>query len=157
MKIEFDEKCPACHGTGLYVGMEERSGAAVVCQECKGTGCFHFVHTYEEFVGRDYTEDIKRVFQTNPGFCIGENERYKLEDFGGMPYLDWVDGKPFPKGSEMRAFVCPYEWYQNIDYDKVPKWKECWDNFGYTFAKCPNFPTKELCWEKFDEEVSNVT
>ena len=36
--IEFDCECESCKGTGLYVGMAEREGSAVVCHTCKGTG-----------------------------------------------------------------------------------------------------------------------
>lgn len=30
-------ECQACKGTGLYKGMAERDGAAVVCSHCHGT------------------------------------------------------------------------------------------------------------------------
>lgn len=36
--IKIECECNACKGTGLYVGMAERDGAAVVCYTCKGTG-----------------------------------------------------------------------------------------------------------------------
>jgi len=36
--LEGECECSACKGTGLYVGMAEREGAAVVCSRCKGTG-----------------------------------------------------------------------------------------------------------------------
>ena len=29
MKIEVDEQCPDCGGTGLYIGMAERDGGIV--------------------------------------------------------------------------------------------------------------------------------
>ena len=47
--IEFDEKCKSCKGTGLYVGLAERDGAAVVCHTCKGTGKHHVRIEYDDF------------------------------------------------------------------------------------------------------------
>lgn len=32
------EKCRACDGTGLYAGIFETRGTAVVCRNCKGKG-----------------------------------------------------------------------------------------------------------------------
>ena len=65
--IEFDQKCKSCKGTGLYVGMGERDGAAVVCHRCDGTGKYHFKHEYEDFDGRLKRENIKRVYAANVG------------------------------------------------------------------------------------------
>jgi hypothetical protein len=153
-KIEFDEVCIACSGTGLYVGMGERDGAAVVCHDCKGTGCFHYVHEYEEFIERANKKGIKRVYQTNPGYCIGENERENVHliDFGGMPYFEWKDGNKFDDTMQMRKHTCPGWWYQTIDYDKKPDWAECFSNLGATFSKCKYFAEKEDCWAQSDIE-----
>lgn len=35
---EIQIECPACHGTGLYQGMCEQDGCAVVCTKCDGKG-----------------------------------------------------------------------------------------------------------------------
>ena len=148
-KIEFDEVCPSCKGTGLYVGIGERNGAAVVCHICGGTGCHHFVHEYEDFEKRSPKPGVKRVYRVNPGICIGEGNRCRLEDFGGMPYRDWDGGLPFPVWSEDRAHTCPAWWYQAADYDKKPHWKECgWGSFSH----CEHFPDKSACWERWDKE-----
>ena len=150
--IGFDEKCKSCKGTGLYVGMGERDGAAVVCHGCNGTGKYHFKHEYEDFEERIKRENIKRVYETNVGIGIGEAKgKYALPDFGGMDYEDWLNGEPFPLKSEMRRFVCPAWWYQSADYDKKPNWKEC--GWG-SFSKCPSFHTKDKCWERWDKEFS---
>jgi len=147
MKIEFDEECPDCKSTGLYVGIAEKSGAAAICHTCKGTGKHHFKHTYEKFVERKNKSGITRVFQVNPGICIGGKN---LEQFGGMSYKDWKAGNPFPPGSEMRAFTCPAWWYQSADCDKKPDWKDC-VGVG-SFSGCGNFNNKQNCWERWDEE-----
>jgi hypothetical protein len=148
--VEFDEKCKSCKGTGLYVGIGERDGAAVVCRACDGTGKYHFKHEYEDFIGREKREKVKRVYQANPGIGIGEAiGKCTLEDFGGMPYEDWLKGKPFPPKSEMRKYTCPAWWYQSADYDKKPDWPEC--ILGGTFSECSRFYNKHKCWEKWDE------
>jgi hypothetical protein len=149
--FEVDEKCPSCKGTGLYVGMAERDGAAIKCYTCKGTGRHHFVHHYEPFVARAARRDIERVYEVNPGIGIGKGHgEYELSDFGGMPYDDWARGKPFPAGSENRRFTCPAWWYQSADYEKKPNWLDC-AVLGM-FSNCPHFTTKHRCWERWDRE-----
>jgi hypothetical protein len=153
--IEFDEECPSCRGTGLYVGFAEKDGFAVVCHTCDGTGKHHFEHTYNEFTYRKDVQGVKRVLETNPGIGIGigtteEGEILTFESFGGMPYLEWVAGLPFPKGSEMRNYICPAWWYQGADYKQKPDWNECRGVGSFSSCKC--FKTKEKCWERFDTE-----
>jgi len=152
--IEFDEVCPTCGGTGVYIGAYERDGAGIVCYDCEGTGCHHFKYTYDEFEGRKITKKVKRVYAANPGICIGEGNGHKLEDFGGMPYKDWESGKPFPVGSEDRKHTCPAWWYQSADYEKKPKWKTC--IIGGFFSECNNFHEKEKCWECWDREFGST-
>jgi len=153
----FDVKheCKACDGTGLYVGICERDGAAVVCNKCKGTGEQRTIFKYKEFEGRQQpTKKVKRVYEVNIGIVIGEDEQLKLSDFGGMPFADWNDGKPFPKKSENRECTCPAWWYQSVDYDKKPRWKDeersC-IGIG-SFSNCEFFNQKDGCWGKWDEE-----
>lgn len=147
MKIELNEKCKSCDGTGLYKGMAERDGFAVVCHQCEGTGKYHFIHNYEEFEGRQERSNVHTVVQTNPGIVLGGNH-----NFGGMPYKNWLDGKEFEEGMEMREYVCPCWWYQSADYKKKPEWKEC--GFG-AFSACKHFDNKAACWERWDKEYSN--
>ena len=149
--VEFDQKCKACKGSGLYVGMAERDGAAVICSTCKGTGKVHTIIKYDDFEGRETpSERIERVFKTNPGIIIGTGKGLKLSDFGGMPFSDWADGKPFPTHSENRKFTCPAWWYESADYSKKPNWDEC--QWGGTFSSCQCFPTKGQCWQRWDDE-----
>ncbi len=151
MKIVIDEICPACRGTGLYVGLAERDGFAVVCSKCKGTGRYHFEHEYEEFKQRIPRKGIKRVLETNPGIVAGTGrEGLTLESFGGLPWKDWNDGKPFPSGSEMRDYTCPAWWAQATD-GRGPHWEEC-TLPGMHFSECPHFVTKGQCWKRLDSE-----
>ncbi|MDH5570397.1 MAG: hypothetical protein OEY89_01450 [Gammaproteobacteria bacterium] len=147
--FKVKEKCPNCKGTGIYTGMGERDGAGVVCYNCKGTGCYVFEHHYEEFTKRKNRNDIKRVYEYNPGIVIGEGNNCTLEGFGGQSYKDWEKGKAFSDGSEMRKYVCPAWWYQSVNYKLKPNWKDC--GLG-SFSKCENFNTKEKCWIRFDKE-----
>lgn len=154
--IEYDAECTACKATGLYVGMGEHDGAAIVCSHCNGTGKVHKVIKYRDFEKRKKKRNVKRVYKTNPGIGIGEghSEKYgklKLETFGGMPYKDWFAGKPFPAKSEMRKFTCPAWWYQSADYDKKPEWKRCRGPWS-AFRDCEHFKNKEECWARFDRE-----
>jgi hypothetical protein len=150
MKFEVDEICQSCHGTGVFIGMGERNGAAVVCSTCDGTGKHHYVHEYEEFKERVDNPKVKWVIETNPGIGIGQDVEFKFEDFGGMNYKDWKKTGKFPIKSEMRKFTCPAWWYQSADYTKKPHWNEC---IGCgSFSGCSSFATKELCWKRFDKE-----
>lgn len=149
--IEFDEKCKSCEGTGLYIGVAERDGSAVVCLTCKGTGCHHYKYEYEDFTGRSGRPNVKRVYEVNPGICIGEGNVHKLTDFGGIPYDAWLRGEKFTKGTENRKFTCPAWWFQSANYKEKPHWDEC-DIFGL-FSRCEHFHSKEKCWKRFDIET----
>jgi hypothetical protein len=144
-KITVEEECPYCRGTGLYVGMGERAGAAIVCSECKGTGRKVTDFVWKSFTGRKKRDDICRVCRYNPGIAVDDDPV-----FGGMPYVDWDAGKPFPKGSEMREYVCPAEWYQGVDDRLKPHWDEC---IGCgRFSDCLHFGDKAYCWRKWDRD-----
>jgi hypothetical protein len=154
--IEFDEKCQSCGGTGLYCGMAERNGAAIVCHTCKGTGRHKFRHEYEEFNGRVDRPGVVRVYQTNPGIMIGTGNGHRLEDFGGMPVKEWEAGLPFLPGMENRAFTCPCWWYQSADYKLKPDWRECNESLGRSFSGCPHFANKAECWKRWDRGIGHT-
>lgn len=149
---QIEVACVECGATGLYSGMGERDGAAVVCFRCKGTGAATV--TYDDFEGRKPPRKaVRRVYQTNPGICIGEGNGHKLEDFGGVPYEDWKRDGSFPKrGAENREFTCPAWWYQSADYKRKPDWDACNSQLGSSFSSCRYFASKKNCWKRFDEE-----
>lgn len=151
--IEFDIQCDSCKGTGIYVGTYERSGVGVVCHTCKGTGCLHKVIRYSDFNGIVARKDVRQVYQTNPGIVIVEDEIHRLADFGGMPYKNWFEGKPFPPKSENRRFTCPAWWYQSADSSKKPYWDKC-QAIGL-FSKCQHFKDKSEYWNQWDKEQQN--
>jgi hypothetical protein len=148
--IEIYHQCKSCDSTGLYVGLAERDGSAVVCHTCKGSGRQHTKIEYDDFEGRLLRADVHHVVQANPGIVVGTNNgQYQYSDFGGMSYRDWSEGKPFPQGSENRRFTCPAWWYQTADYAKKPEWKEC--DWGL-FSSCKHFGNKAECWKRWDRE-----
>lgn len=151
--IEFNRVCESCGGTGIYVGFAEHDGAGVICRTCKGTGCENVKIEYTPFRNRDTREGVIRVYANNPGIGIGTGKgKYRLKDFGGMLYEDWIKGKPFPKKSEMRKFTCPHWWYQG-ENEKFEDW--CHKNgmeYCGNFSNCPKFSEKEKCWKRWDGE-----
>jgi len=143
--IEFDEKCKSCKGTGIHVGFAEGCSYGVVCHDCDGTGKHHFKHEYEEFTTRIVKEYVETVIEVNPGIGLSGEKNY-----GGMSYTDFLSGKKFVRGMEMREFVCPAWWYQSADYSKKPNWDTCFPSGA--FPSCKHFSAKEKCWERFDKE-----
>lgn len=142
--------CAACSGTGLYVGFAENNGAAVACHPCKGLGHTELRVEWEEFDERAERPNVRRVYECNPGIGIGAGQGHALEEFGGIPYADWREGKPFPRGTEMRRYTCPAWWFQCADYDKKPDWEDC-QTLG-VFSSCPHFGQKSECWVRWDKE-----
>ena len=151
--IQFDQQCPECDGTGLYVGFAERNGSAVVCSGCNGAGNRETRIEYEEAGPRKQRLGVLRVLHTNPGIKVSTSNGNSLEEFGGITYEEWLKGTPFPEGSEMREFTCPAWWYQNADPNKMPGWDEC--TLMGSFCQCAQFPKKAKCWERFDREQFN--
>lgn len=148
MKKVIKIECKDCGGTGIYKGMAERDMYGVVCSTCKGTGYVDF--EYEEFKKKRPRFDVEIVVERNPGICIGKGEVGKPLDFGGVPYHDWFNatcGFKFPKGSEMRQFVCP-AWWNGREL------KKCRGNrlAGSRYQGCPCFHNKAECWKVYDEE-----
>ena len=152
-KIEFNEVCKSCKGTGIYIGMAERDRAGVVCHTCNGTGCHYFSYEYEDFKERKRTDKVIRVFEINPGICIGKGDDLLLRDFGGMDYDKWFKDNPFPDKSENRRFTCPAWWYQLADYSKKPHWCEEYDFYCGSFSSCEQFKNKDQCWKRFDKSM----
>jgi hypothetical protein len=142
--------------------MGEAKNVGVVCHTCKGIGKETITISYTEFSKRQESKQINWVIQNNPGIRVGagkneDGEVLKLEDFGGMSYKDWNNGKPFPPESEMRKFVCPAWWYQGVAYDKSPHWRtgEVQCSGCGSFSSCKFFLVKEKCWKRWDKEFGD--
>ena len=148
--IEIEQECPACNGTGLYIGYAERDGFAVQCYKCDGSGKYLFRHSYFNFTGRREKEGAKYVVKTNPGIFMGlKNGEYSPDDFGSIPYDEWKNGGEMP---EMRKFCCPRWWNQTANSLSSPEWSECYTSLGDGFSGCKLFHNKAACWERWDKE-----
>lgn len=82
-------ECSTCSGTGLYSGMCEKKGTAVICIECKGTGCYEFY--FKPFIKRKGRRGIETVSQSRGSFIgtgvgsVGKAITYKEFQQGEMP------------------------------------------------------------------------
>ena len=144
-------QCPNCKGTGLYQGMAERDGAAVVCYHCRGTG--QTKCSYEEFTGRKIKEGIKRVFAGSFGYVHGA-KNVKFNDtgiirfeVGGCTYEEWLNGAT-PK--PVKDLYCPYIWdNKGIGNEPVSRCREIASCFG-RISDCKHFGNKAKCWEEYE-------
>lgn len=147
-------ECSSCSGTGLYAGMAERDGAAVVCFQCKGTGRKDI--TYTPFTARKRRTGITRVYKKGTSYVIAP----KVIDFEGIgkidlskegvTYEEWLSGVN-PK--HIRQLGCPMMTDQSACHgvdgftDVCNKLNGGWLSIIPT-CKCEN---KSACWERFDE------
>jgi hypothetical protein len=144
-------ECQHCGGTGLYVGMAERDGSAVVCHHCKGTGKVNHEFRYTEFTQRRPRSDVRRVFQSSCGYVHSADnvttEDGKSIEFsnGGASYADWLGGKkPLP----LKNLYCPLQFTGQ-------QWHApyCKDNFwGGMLTDCPERCNMAACWELWEKD-----
>lgn len=80
-------ECEDCRGTGLYSGMCEGPGVAVVCLGCEGSGRASFV--YKPFTGRKGRRDIKTVRRSRGTFIATGVGPVGSE----ITYAEFVSGK----------------------------------------------------------------
>ena len=144
---EWTQECKSCQGTGLYVGMAESGGAEIVCHTCNSTGEQKMHFEFTEFTGRKTRSGVTHVYRCNPGIFVDDKGTVP----GGVSLQEWLQ-KPESVnevGKEMREHTCPAWWYQTADYKKKPDCSE--HGFG-VFSKCPCFPQKQVCWERWDAQ-----
>lgn len=150
IKIEINEVCRDCGGTGLLKA-KKKDGAAVVCSKCDGSGCYSYTHRYDRFESRFERDDIEWVYQVDPSE-VTEDLECEFSNLGGMSYKDWKAGREFERGMEMRKYFCPFRWCQVVDYYKRPDWDACYVRGFGKFSQCLHFKDKEKCWERWDRE-----
>jgi len=141
--ISYIGECDRCEGTGIYRGMGERDGLAVQCRTCKGSGKLKIEQEIKEFKERKIVAGVKKVIEYNPGYTLGS----KVE--GGMPYQDWLEGKFFKRGMELRVFTCPRQWFNVLNREFSPKWMEC--EMCNCYQECKHYKDKESCWKYYDK------
>ena len=153
--IEMDIECQSCNGTGVYVGMGERDGAAVVCRRCSGTGKFKYSFTYKDFTGLKKREDVTRVYLDGYGYCLAP-KKIDFDKVGwvdltkeGVSYEEFLEGK---RPEHIRTFGCPMLCDQGACHrlegfqDKAG----C-DCLGMRIVNCPKYSNRSRCWDIFDE------
>ena len=57
--ITVQARCDSCEGTGLYQGMMERDGEAVICVNCGGKG--YRIAKLTEFSGRKRRNNVTKI------------------------------------------------------------------------------------------------
>lgn len=149
--FEADIECQSCNGTGLYVGLCERDGAAVVCHTCKGTGKYHYKFTFTKFIKRKNRNDVTRVFANSAGYVHSANDVVTKDgqtirfSSGGIDYKGWLDGgKPEP----MRELYCPLQFTSQTWHSPL----YCKDNRFGLITQCPKRCDMAECWKLYDEE-----
>ena len=91
--MEVESECRSCRGTGLYRGMAEPEGVAVVCLSCRGTGCQ--VIKYTPFVARKARSDVETVRLSKGGFLLSCGPTGQ-----SVTYMEFCSGKlPKPSGT----------------------------------------------------------
>jgi hypothetical protein len=158
-KIELEICCPACKGTGLYVGFAEKDGCAVVCYKCEGTGKVVVIH--EIFQERKRRTDVKRVFSCSCGYVHapddvmgernGEPFLYEFSKYG-CTYDEWLEGvEPMP----MEQLYCPYIWdNRGVGNEPLPRCREGRKSFYGRISDCKFFKDRAECWKLYWGEIS---
>ena len=164
-KIDIEIQCRYCRGTGLFIGMSERDGAAVVCQNCKGTGKDAFKRTFSKYKGRLPREDVERVFSTAAGYVISAKDVTREDGKAcrfskyGVKYSLWLKGvKPKP----IEDLHCPYQHTsQNMQLPGHPAHnlyqERCYKQglWGMMITDCKLHPDMAICWKRYHELVEN--
>ena len=88
MTVTVKTQCGSCGGTGLYCGIAEPEGVAVVCLTCKGTGYRELVYT--PFTSRWRRTDVQTVQLSRGSFILscgptGRSITYEQFIGGEMP------------------------------------------------------------------------
>ena len=158
-KIDIDIQCQACKGTGVYIGMAEKNGAAVVCTKCKGTGKYNYVFEYEDFKGMNVCDDVKRVYKSSYGFCIEPTE-IPMSNGGVIDMSkEGVSYEEFKKGKlpgHIKQLVCPMLADQGACHDIKEFIAGCellhgGILCGLPITSCNNQPNKSDCWKRFED------
>jgi len=139
-------ECPSCNGTGVYSGIGEDKGVAVICHTCKGEG--HTTYSYTEFTGRKVDDSIKRVYLSGYGYKIGLgtinfNGIGKIDMYKeGVSYQDFLKGD---RPKHIETLVCPMLADQGNCHDKEGFTTECNilnDGWISNITKCKMQPNK---------------
>lgn len=87
MKVSIVVECSSCAGSGLYQGIAESDGFAVICHRCGGSGAE--VLAGNQFKGRRVRSDIIRVGVEN------QFKQNSVVNTGSISYQQFTEGQ-FP-------------------------------------------------------------
>lgn len=145
-------ECPSCQGTGLYVGMGEHDGAAVVCHTCKGKG--HTTYSYEEFTGRKHRKGVKRVYRSGYGYSISakdivlDNGKTIHFSNAGCDYFEWLNGA---EPEHIKELYCPYiADNKGMGNEPLERCRKGCVGFG-SISDCKFYKEKEQCWSELEK------
>lgn len=150
--IDLQIVCQSCDGTGLYVGMAERDGSAVVCYCCKGSGSYAYHFEYEPFESRrPAPEGVTRV-HVGRGYVLSPNH----PQCDGIPVAEYTPGMIVPADEQL---YCPFlythqEWCAK---PVTPSWRPGEPPgprdtpllAGQRISSCPLWDDKADCWRLF--------
>ena len=162
-KIELKIECPSCNGTGLYKGMGEGEGAAVICYKCNGTGCYSYSYSYNDFTDKKPIIGIGRVYLSGYGYRLGLGKINFSNGIGeidmdkeGISYQEFFieDKRP----AHIKRLACPMLADQSACH-KIPGFIDrcndlngSWINF---ITGCKHYPLKHQCWKRFESAALN--
>ena len=157
-KIEMEIECPSCAGTGVYQGMAEGTGTAVVCNKCNGTAKFLYKYQYNEFTGRKRAIGVKQVYlpsryKLGLGKIVFANGIGEIDmDKEGVSYEEFLEGK-MPE--HIKALECPVLANQGACHNLLGFLNMCEEIngsslFGKSITDCKNQPNKLECWKRFE-------
>lgn len=88
LKAQDRIECHSCGGSGVYVGIAELDGAAVICSNCHGRGRTEDPDLLPSNYQRKVRAGVKTVSQAHSGYCLAPGV-----DLGAVSYEDFLAGK----------------------------------------------------------------
>ena len=150
-------ECKSCKGTGVYQGMGEGGGAAVICCTCKGAGRAEFEYT--EFTGRKNKSGVSRVYLAGYGYKISTG----IVNFNGVGAVDMdkegVSYEEFCRGevpTHVKQLGCPLLADQGRCQGLEGFIERCNSfNGGWLdyIPSCSNRSNSAECWRIFEEAI----
>ena len=161
--IRMNIECPSCSGTGLYVGMGEGKGTAVICHKCNGTGAFIYSYSYTIFKSRKVITNVKRVYLSGTGYRLGLGKINFLNGVGeidmdkeGVSYNEFLNGE---KPKHIKKLTCPMYVEQAKCHSIKGFIDECERlNNGYigNISSCKEYKQQNIlyCWDRFERNTN---
>lgn len=150
--IDLDILCADCKGTGLYDGMAERDGVAVVCTQCTGSGRYAYHFEYQPFTERQPAPSAITRVHVGRGYILSEQHP---ECDGGVPVTEYVPGMTVPADEKL---YCPYLYTHQEWCAKPEKWHEDYPPAapilaGAYISSCKHWGDKSDCWRRFHADA----